>query len=47
MRQAGAEMVGESGMVMNPFTGRWSMSRDTAVNYIVSFKKALSSRQEH
>lgn len=39
MRLAGAEVVGESGMVMNPFTGRWSMSRDTAVNYIMSFRK--------
>ena len=47
MRQAGAEVVGESGMVMNPFTGQWSMSRDTAVNYIISFKKSSSTREQY
>ena len=47
MRLAGAEVVGESGMVINPFTGHWSMSRDTAVNYIMSFKKSSLTREHH
>ena len=47
MRQAGAEMVGESGLVMNPFTGQWSMSQDTAVNYIISFIKSSTTREQY
>ena len=39
MKQAGAERMGESGMLMNPFTGQWSFTTDKAVNYIMSFRK--------
>lgn len=35
----GAELGGLSGMVYNPFSRRWSMSVDTAVNYIAFFRK--------
>lgn len=45
MEQAGSERIGESGMVMNPFTGQWSAAKDTAVNYIMSFKRSSSTPQ--
>ena len=45
MELVGAEKVGDSGMVMNPFTGQWSFSGDKAVNYIMSFRRA--SEQQH
>ncbi len=45
MELVGAEKVGDSGMVMNPFTGQWSFSGDKAVNYIMSFRRA--TKQQH
>ena len=45
MERAGAERVGDTGMVMNPFTGQWGFSADTAVNYIMSFRKPAEQQQ--
>ena len=45
MERAGAERVGDTGMVMNPFTGQWGFAADKAVNYIMSFRKAAEQQR--
>ena len=45
MERAGAERVGDTGMVMNPFTGQWGSAADKAVNYIMSFRKAAEQQR--
>lgn len=39
MEGVGLPQVSISGMFLNPLTGRWSLTNDTAVNYIVLFTK--------
>eukprot|EP00884_Botryococcus_braunii_P012094 jgi/Botrbrau1/20886/Bobra.0135s0017.1 len=39
MSSSGAELERLSGMVYNPLTSRWSLSTDTAVNYIAAFQR--------
>ncbi|CAL5228802.1 g12001 [Coccomyxa viridis] len=45
IERAGAERIGDSGMVMNPFTGHWTFSADKAVNYIMSFRKPAEQQR--
>ena len=38
LRQAGLKPTGERGMIYNPLSDKWSLSRDMDVNYFVSAK---------
>jgi len=38
-RRAGLELAGMTGMTYNPLTRVYSLTRDTAVNYIAAFRK--------
>lgn len=43
MLNNGTELERLSGMVYNPLTSRWSLSSDTAVNYIAAFQRRVPS----
>ena len=37
--RAGLKTIGEAGVTYNPLTRRWSLSRDTSVNYMVAARR--------
>ena len=39
MQGVGLEQARLSGMFLEPLSGQWSLTGDTAVNYIASFRK--------
>ena len=39
MQSVGLEQTRLSGMFLEPLSGQWSLTGDTAVNYIASFRK--------
>lgn len=47
LREAGLSPTARTGMIYNPISGRWSLSRDTDVNYIVRAEKRVSEKPPH